>query len=57
MKKNNTNYTEQNTKTYSDHNVVQMNIDYISSKDVKGKTKVIKRKGYNKYETIIQKMK
>ena len=57
MKENNTNYTEQNTKTYPDHNVVQMNIDYISSKDVKGKTKVIKRKGYNKYETIIQKMK
>ena len=36
-------------KTYSDHNAIVINIDFISPKDVSRKKKVITRKGYKKY--------
>ena len=41
-------------KTYSDHNAILVNIDFISSKDVSRKKKVITRKRQKKYQTIIQ---
>ena len=41
-------------KTYSDGNAILMNIDFISPKDVSRKMKVITRKGYKEYQTIIQ---
>ena len=49
MKKNNTHYTK-----YSDHNAIVINIDFVSLKDVSRKKKVVTRKGYKKYQTIIQ---
>ena len=39
---------------YSDHNVILINIDFISSKAVSRIKKVITSKGYNKYQTTIQ---
>ena len=41
-------------KKYSDHNVILINIDFISSKYVSRIKKVITRKGHNKYQIIIQ---
>ena len=48
MKKNNT-----HTK-YSDHSAIVINIDFVSLKDVSRKKKAVSRKGYKKYQTIIQ---
>ena len=41
-------------KTYSDNNVILINIDFISPKYVSRKKKVITRQGYEKYQTVIQ---
>ena len=41
-------------KAYSDDNAILINIDFICPKDVSRKKKVITRKGYKKYQTIIQ---
>ena len=41
-------------KTYSDNNVILINIDFISPKYVSRKKKVIRRQGYKKYQTAIQ---
>ena len=45
---------EQIKKRYSDHNAIRINIDFISLKNVSKKKKMITRKGYKKYQTIIQ---
>ena len=45
---------KQMKKTYSDHNAILINIDFISPKDVSRNKKVITRSGYKKYQTIIQ---
>ena len=39
---------------YFDHNVILINIDFISLENVTRKKKVIKRKGFEKDQTIIQ---
>ena len=44
----------QRKKKYSDHNATLINIDFISPKNVSRKKKVITRKGYKNYQTIIQ---
>ena len=41
-------------KKYSDHNAILENLDFISPKEVSRKKKVITRKRYKKYQTIIQ---
>ena len=41
-------------KIYSDHIVILINIDFIGPKEVSRKEKVIPRKRYKKYQTIIQ---
>ena len=41
-------------KTYSDHNAILINIDFISPKDASRKKKLITRKGCKKYQTVIQ---
>ena len=41
-------------KTDSDYNAILINIDFFSPKDISTKKKVIIRKGYKKYQTIIQ---
>ena len=45
---------KQMKKTYSDHNAILINIDFISPKDVSRNKKMITRSGYKKYQTIIQ---
>ena len=40
---------------HSDHIAMLINIDFIGPKEVSRKEKVIQRKGYKKYQTIIQK--
>ena len=45
---------EQIKKTYSDHNAILINIDSVSPKDVSRKKKVITRKRYKMYQTLIQ---
>ena len=39
-------------KTYSDHNVILINVDFISPKNVSRKKKVITRNGNKKYKQI-----
>ena len=46
--------SKQIKKTYSDHNAILINIDSVSPKDLSRKRKVITRKKYKKYQTIIQ---
>ena len=41
-------------KTYCDHNAILINLDFISPEEVSRKKKVITRKGYKKYQAIIQ---
>ena len=41
-------------KIYSDHIVILISIDFIGPKEKSRKEKVIPRKGYKKYQTIIQ---
>ena len=41
-------------KRYSDHNAILMNIGFISPEVVSRKKKVMTRKGYKKYQTVIQ---
>ena len=46
--------SKQIKKTYFDHNAILINIDSASPKDLSRKRKVITRKRYKKYQTIIQ---
>ena len=46
--------TKQCRKTYSDHNAIMLNIDFIRKIEAKGKKKPIIRKGYQKYKKFIK---
>ena len=41
-------------KTYSDHNAILIILEFVSPKKVSRKKKVVTKKGYKKYQTIIQ---
>ena len=45
---------KQRKKTYSDYNAILIDVDFIIPGNISRKKKVITRKGYKKYQTIIK---
>ena len=46
--------TNENKKIYSDHNSILINLDYETPTEEKRPKKIITKKGYKRYRTIIE---